>query len=83
MCADDLVDFRGKLPRRVHSILFAKSQATGRDMQVIVREVMQQWADDELHAANVMQRVLRSEGVSGEPPGSGGGAAEESKGSGA
>lgn len=77
MC-DDMVDFRGKLSKKVHSILFAKSQATGRDMQVIVREVLSAWADDELHAASVMQRVLRSEGVMGESSGSAEGVSRES-----
>jgi hypothetical protein len=66
---EDMVDFRTKLPRRCHSVLFAKAQATGRDMQELAREIVAAWAENELHAATVMHRVLRDEGVLGESPG--------------
>lgn len=73
MCNDDLVDFRTKVHRKTHSVLFAKAQATGRDMQDLAREVLAKWAEGELHAATVMERVLRSEGVLGESGGNRGG----------
>ena len=73
MCGDELVDFRTKLQRKTHSVLFAKAAATGRDMQDLAREVLAQWAANELHAATVMDRVLRSEGVLGESGGHRGG----------
>lgn len=80
MCGDDLVDFRVKLKRKAHSVLFAKATATGRDMQELAREIIDRWAADELHASTVMQRVLRSEGVLGESGGSHGGVGSPAKG---
>ncbi len=70
MCGEELVDFRTKLRRTAHSVLFAKATATGRDMQELAREIIDKWAADELHASTVMHRVLRSEGVLGESGGS-------------
>ena len=55
------------------SVLFAKAQSTGRDMQELAREILNKWASEELHAATVMQRVLRDEGLVGESGGSHGG----------
>ena len=80
MCGDELVDFRTKLQRKTHSVLFAKAAATGRDMQDLAREILAKWAAEELHAATVMDRVLRSEGVVGEFGGSDGGVRRESSG---
>lgn len=70
MCSDELIDFRTKLPKRVHSVLFAKHVSTGKDMAELARDVLVAWAESELHAATVMARVLREQGVVGEQPGS-------------
>lgn len=62
----DYADLRAKVTRRSHSVLFAKAQTSGRDMGEIVREVLDKWAADEIHAANVIVRVSRGEGGVGE-----------------
>jgi len=64
MC-DDLQDLRLKVTRRTHAVLLAKATATGKDFSVLVREVLDVWAADEVHAATVMARLLRSEGLLG------------------
>ena len=66
MCNDDLQDLRAKVTRRTHAVLLAKSAATGKELTVLVREVLDVWASDEVHAATVMARLLRSEGLLGE-----------------
>lgn len=68
MCTD-LQDLRAKITRKAHSVLVAKSAATGKDVTLLVREILDLWALDEIHAATVMQRLLRSEGLVGEPEG--------------
>lgn len=65
----DLQDLRAKITRRAHVMLLAKSQATGRDISQLAREVLDAWAADEIHAASVMARVLRGEGYLGESEG--------------
>ncbi len=70
MCTD-LQDLRAKITRRTHSVLFAKATATGKDISEIVRDVLSAWADEEVHAASVMARLLRDEGVLGESEGVG------------
>jgi hypothetical protein len=65
----ELHDFRGKLTTRTHCALEARSQATGKDRAEIVREILDAWAADELHAAMVLHRNLLAQGL----PGIGGG----------
>lgn len=61
----DLHDFRGKFTTRTACALEARSQATGKSQQEIVREVMDQWAADEVHAAMVLHRQLLAQGLRG------------------
>jgi hypothetical protein len=68
MCKD-LQDLRAKISRRAHNVLFAESQTSGRDMQEILREVLDKWADQEIHAATVLTRLARCEGAVGESQG--------------
>ena len=65
MCGDEYQDLRAKVTNRTHKVLLAKSNATGKDISVLVREVLDAWAADEVHAATVMARLLRSEGLLG------------------
>ena len=66
---NDYADLRAKISRRAHNVLHAKSLTSGREMQEILREVLDKWAEDELHAATVLTRLARSEGVLGESEG--------------
>jgi hypothetical protein len=68
MCKD-LQDLRAKISRRAHNVLFAESQTSGRDMQEILREVLDAWADKKIHAATVLMRISRGEGAVGESEG--------------
>lgn len=68
--ADDLIDCRCRLTPRSHRVLMAKAQATGADMSAQIREVMDKWAVDELHALTVMHRILEGEGCGRETKGS-------------
>ncbi len=63
MCGDDFQDLRAKIARRTHAVLLAKSAATGKDQSQLVREILAAWAEEEIHAATVMHRLLRSEGI--------------------
>lgn len=80
MCGDEFQDLRAKVTGRTHKVLLAKSNATGKDISVLVREVLDAWAADEVHAATVMARLLRSEGLLGELERHAGGTPGESQG---
>ena len=67
----ELHDFRGKITARTDCALEARHRATGKDRAEIVREILDEWAAEEVHAANVLHRMLRGKGL----PGIGGGAA--------
>lgn len=61
--ADDLFDFRGKVTGRTHQVLAAIELASGRTQSEIAREVLDQWAAERIHEANVVTRLTRSEGA--------------------
>lgn len=61
----DLHDFRGKLTARTHCALEARSQATGKAHAEIVRDILDAWAADEVHAAMVLHRQLLAQGLQG------------------
>ena len=63
MCGEDFQDLRAKITRRTGAVLLAKSAATGKDQSQLVREILAAWAEEEVHAATVMHRLLRSEGI--------------------
>lgn len=65
----DYADLRAKVTRRSHNVLYAKAQTSGREMAEIVREVLDKWAADEIHAATVITRMARCEGGVGESEG--------------
>jgi hypothetical protein len=60
-----LKDFRGKITVETDCALEAEAQATGKDKQEILREVMHGWARRRIDEANVLHRLLRSEGLIG------------------
>lgn len=61
----DLHDFRGKITTRTHCALQARSQATGKDQAELVREILDAWSADEVHAAMVLHRNLLAQGLTG------------------
>jgi hypothetical protein len=64
--ADNLVDVRSKVSERDHKVLTAVSQATGREISDLVRELISEWASAEVHRAKSVTSILRgSEGHSG------------------
>lgn len=61
----DLKDLRAKIGVRAYSFLEARSRVTGVDISVQVREILDKWADEQLHVATVADRLIRSEGMAG------------------
>lgn len=61
----ELKDFRGRITPETACVLEAKARSTGRDQQEILRDVMHAWAEEEIHAASVMDQLLRAEGLRG------------------
>ena len=61
----DLKDFRYRITVEADCVLDAISQANGKDRAEIVREILQEWAMRQIHAANVMHKRLQGEGLSG------------------
>lgn len=61
----DLHDYRGKITPEAHCALEAAARTSGRDRQEIAREVLHEWAMKQIHAANVMDKLLQAEGLAG------------------
>jgi hypothetical protein len=61
----ELRDFRGKITVETELALEAMSRAFKRDKSDIAREVLHTWALRKIMEANVMARLLRTEGLNG------------------
>lgn len=61
----ELKDFRGKITPEADCVLEAESRSTGKERQEIVREILHEWAQQRIHGASVLHRLLRAEGLSG------------------
>ena len=64
-----LIDLRAKVTPEADAVLEAVSRATGKDKSEIVRDVLHKWAMAEIHASNVLQKILQREGIRGEEEG--------------
>ena len=64
-----LIDLRAKVTPEADAVLEAVSRATGKDKSEIVRDVLHKWAMAEIHASNVLQKILAREGIRGEEEG--------------
>lgn len=64
-----LKDFSVGLSESIHAALEAESAAFNKTMQVIAREVMQEWADRKHHAYTVYARRVIANGNQTELPG--------------
>lgn len=61
----ELKDFRTKISVETDAWLEAVSQATGRERQEIARDLLHEEACRYIHAATVLDRHLRAQGVAG------------------
>ncbi len=73
----ELKDFRGRITPETWCALEAEARATSSDQQQLVRDILHAWALERIHAASVLPRLLRAEGVVGEDAGSAGNAREK------
>lgn len=62
-------DFRLTLPEDVMAVLEAEAAAFGTDMQVVARQVLQEWSDRRAHAYRVYARRVAANGLQTELPG--------------
>lgn len=63
--AAEMRDYRGRISVLADIAIDAKAKATGRERQEIVREILDAWADREVHGATLLQAALIAEGLSG------------------
>lgn len=75
--AAELRDYRGRISVLADIAIDAKAKATGRERQEIVREVLDAWAEQEVHAASLLQEALSAEGLSGSVSGVRGNSAKQ------
>ena len=61
----ELVDVRCKITDKADAVIEARSRASGRERSEIIREVLDRWADGEIHEASVLAGLLRSKGLTG------------------
>lgn len=61
----ELKDFRGRITVETACILESESRATGRDRQEIVRQILHDWALQQIRIASVAHRLLQAEGLAG------------------
>lgn len=62
----ELRDFRGKVTAETDMALEAMSRAFKRDKSDIAREILHTWALKKIMEANVLGRMMRAEGMTGE-----------------
>jgi len=65
MCKE-LRDIRSKVDERTDAALNAFARAQGLDKSELIRVVLTEWAEKQIHGAMLVQRLLRAEGVIGE-----------------
>lgn len=65
----ELKDFRGKITAEADVVLEAQSRSTGKERQEIVRQVLHDWALQQITAHSVLTKLLAAEGLAGESQG--------------
>jgi predicted DNA-binding protein len=70
--SSELKDLRAKITPRTNAVLEALNRTTGRDKSEIVRDILEKWADEQIHAATLIDRLLVGEGEPGIGEGSAG-----------
>lgn len=66
--AKPIKDFSLALSESIHMALEAEAEAFDKTMQVVARQVLQDWADRKHHAFTVYARRLRTNGMQTELP---------------
>lgn len=61
----ELRDIRAKVTAEADIALEVECATTGKDKSELVREILQHWAMQRIHAANVLARRLKAEGIAG------------------
>lgn len=67
--AKPIKDFSLALSESIHAALESEAEAFDKTMQVVARQVLQDWADRRHHAHTVYARRLRTNGMQTEFPG--------------
>lgn len=67
--AKPIKDFSLALSESIHAALEADAEAFDKTMQVIAREILQDWADRKHRAYTVYARRLHANGMQAELPG--------------
>lgn len=63
--AAELRDLRAKVTLEAYCALEAETQVSGRDKSEIVRDILHAWALDQMRKASVLDRLMRTEGITG------------------
>lgn len=63
--SEPLKDLRTKISAETDAVLEAVSRHSGRDKTEIVREILHDWAQEEIGKASMMDKLLRAEGLPG------------------
>lgn len=59
----ELIDLRSKITERANQVLEAHARAANLDKSEIVRKVLDDWADAEIHRATLISRLTREKGM--------------------
>ena len=59
----ELRDVRAKISVEADCAIEARAQARGMDKAEMLREIVELWATAEIHAATLLHRKLRGEGI--------------------
>lgn len=61
----ELRDFRGRISVLADCVIDTESQLTGKERQEVVREVLDAWAEQQVHRVILLHKKLASEGLDG------------------
>lgn len=67
--AAELRDLRARITLESYCALEAEAQVSGRDRSEIVRDILHQWALEQMRKASVLDRMLQAEGAAGSQSG--------------
>jgi hypothetical protein len=65
--SQELRDLRTKISAQADAALTAVSIAKGIDKSEIARDVLHEWANDQILLARLIQKRLKAEGIEGNP----------------
>lgn len=68
----ELIDLRAKVSRLGNVTLNARADALQIDKSELVRRIIDEWAEREVHGASLLMKALRAEGIAAAPQGTSG-----------